>query len=403
MGPQETGKGIINLDYGAAAPLDPDVVAAMLPYLTEHYGNPSSGHSLAEEPRRALAEARQAVAGLIGAPPERLVFAASGSEANNLAIKGVAARTPGGHIVTSAIEHYSVLNPIRTLQKLGYEATFLPVDQQGRVDPATLADAIRPDTILVSIAAANPEIGTIQDLAALAGVAARRKVPFHTDGVAAAGWIPLAVREMGIGLCSVAGDQFYGPKGTGALYVAPGIPLAPLVEGGIQERGLRAGTENVPALVGMGAAARKAAADRSGRAARVAGIRDALREALFAGIPYLHLNGHPTDRLPHNLHVSVEFVEGEALFMHLDMAGILVSSGSSCASQALKSSQVLAGIGVGPELAQGSLQFTLGRDSDPGDVPRVAEELRRIAALLRQMSPLYRDYLRKGGSDATIQ
>ncbi len=388
----------VNLDYGAATPLDPSVLEAMLPYMKEHFGNPSSGHSLGEKPRRALAEAREKVAALIAADPGRLIFTSSASEANNTAIKGIVAanKKKGNHIIASSIEHFSVLNPLKSLQKEGFKTTLLPVDEYGLVDPGQLAKAITPETILISIAAANPEIGTVQDLKALAAVAKEREVPFHTDAAAAAGWIPLSVKSLGVDALTLAGDQLYGPKGSAALYIGRKARLLPLLEGGIQERGLRAGTENVPAIVGLGEAARIIQAEMQERANRMASLRDQLKESLFTAVPHLHLNGHPHRRLPNNLHVSVEFVEGEALLIHLNMAGIYVSSGSSCTSQALKSSHVLSAIGLPPELAQGSLLFTLGKDSKEEDIPYVSGELIRIADLLRRMSPLYQNYLKKG-------
>ena len=389
---------VVNLDYGAATPLDPIVLQAMLPYMNEYYGNPSSGHSLGKKPRQALAEAREKVTQLIGGQPARVLFTASASEANNMVLKGVAAagKKKGNHIVTSAIEHFSILNPLKTLEKEGLKTTLLPVDEQGLLAPEQLEKAITPETILVSIAAANPEIGTLQDLQALAAIAKERGVPFHTDATAAAGWIPLDVEDLGVDLLTLAGDQLYGPKGSAALYLGKGVRIRPLLEGGIQERGLRGGTENIPAIVGLGEAARIAREDMAERSKHLAGLREQLKERLLGSVPQLHVNGHPTRRLPHNLHVSVEFVEGEALLMHLDMAGIYVSSGSSCTSQALKSSHVLAAIGLPPELAQGSLLLTLGRDSKAEDVDYVSRELARIAQLLRAMSPLYQKYLKKG-------
>lgn len=388
----------INLDYGAATPLDPSIVQAMLPYMTEHYGNPSSGHSLSRKPRQALAEARDKVAELIGADPGRVVFTSSASEANNMAIKGIAAAggKKGKHIIASAIEHFSVLNPLKSLEKEGFKVTLLPVDTHGLVDSRQLADAITPETILVSVAAANPEVGTVQDIKSLSAISRDRGVPFHTDATAAAGWIPLDMEGLDVDLLTLAGDQLYGPKGSAALYVTRRVRIMPLLEGGIQERGLRAGTENIPAIIGLGEAAHMANADMQERSPRIAFLRDQLKESLFATVPHLHLNGHPTRRLPHNLHISVEFVEGESLLMHLDMAGIYVSSGSSCTSQALKSSHVLAAMGLPPELAQGSLLFTLGKDSKQEDIHYVSSELARIAELLRAMSPLYQNYLKKG-------
>lgn len=392
----------INLDYTAAAPLDRAVLDAMLPYFTEHYGNPSSGHSLGDKPRKAMEEARQNVAQLIGAGAKEVIFTASASEANNLAIKGLvrAGKKKGDHIIASAVEHFSILNQLKSLQKEGYKVTLLPVDSYGAVDPGQLKEAITDQTILVSIQAANPEIGTIQPIEKLAALARDKGVPFHTDASAAAGWIELDVEKMGVDLLALAGDQFYGPKGSGALYIRRGIRLMPLIEGGIQERGLRAGTENVPAIVGLGEAAKAARETLQERSEKAAAMRDQLKENLFNSIPNLHLNGHPENRLPHNLNVSVSFVEGEALLMRLQMAGIYVSSGSSCTSQALKSSHVLTALGVPPELAQGSLQLTLGPDSTAEDIPYITEQLGEIAGLLRNMSPLYHQYLKEGNKNA---
>jgi cysteine desulfurase len=388
----------INLDYGAATPVDPAVLQAMQPFFLEHYGNPTSFHNLGERPRQALAEARENVAGLLGAGAEEIIFTSSASEANNMALKGLAAarRNKGNHIITSAIDHFSVLNPLRTLERAGFTVTQLPVDQFGLVDPEQLRQAITGETIFISIQAANPEIGTLQLLSQLVAVAREKGIPFHTDATAAAGFVPLDVGETGVDLLTLAGDQLYGPKGSAALYVRRGTRLLPLLEGGIQEKGRRAGTENVPAIVGLGEAARLAREGLAERSSRYSALRDNLQEKLFAAVPHLHLNGHPHMRLPHNLHLSVEFVEGEALLMHLNMAGIYVSSGSTCTSQALKSSHVLQAVGLVPELAQGSLLFTLGPDSSADDAPYVAEQLSRIAELLRRMSPLYQKYLKEG-------
>lgn len=395
----------INLDYLAAAPLEPAVLEKMLPYFTEHFGNPSSGHNLAQKPKQAIETAREEVAKLIGAEARDIIFTASASEANNIAIKGLVAarRNKGNHIIASAIEHFSVLNQLKTLQKEGYAVTLIPVDQNGLVDPAALAAAITNQTILISIQTANPEIGTIQPVAELAAIAAEKGIAFHTDATAAVGWIPVNVRESGVSLLTLAGDQFYGPKGSAALYVNRSIRLTPLIEGGIQERGLRAGTENVAAIVGLGEAARLARESLTVRAEKATAIREALKESLFAAIPHLHLNGHPEKRLPRNLNITVEFVEGEALLMRLEMAGIYVSSGSSCASQALKSSHVLTAIGLPPEKAQGSLQLSLGTTSSAADIPYITEQLGQVAELLRNMSPLYHQYLKEEKNNAGIQ
>ncbi len=398
----------INLDYSAATPVDEKVLEAMIPYFTRHYGNPSSGHTLGEEPRQAVEEARDNVARLIGlkeAGKNQIVFTASASEANNLAVKGIVAagKRKGNRIITSAIEHFSILNQLKSLEKEGYDIVRLPVDSNGLVDPENLAEALDDQTILVSIQAANPEIGTIQPLEKLAAITREKGVPFHTDAAAAAGWIPLDVEKLGVDMLSLAGDQFYGPKGSGALFVRRGVRLRPLIEGGTQEKGLRAGTENVPAIVGLGEAARLAQQYLEERAQKAASFRDALQESLFKEVPHLHLNGHPEQRSPRNLNVSVEFVEGEALLMRLNMAGIYVSSGSSCTSQALKSSHVLEATGLPPELAQGSLLLVPGLDSREEDIPYITEQLAEVAGLLRNMSPLYHQYLKEGKNNANVQ
>jgi cysteine desulfurase len=392
----------ISLDNQAASPLEPAVLEAMLPFFTEHYGNPSSGHELGNAPRKALEGARASVAGLINAEPREIIFTASASESNNLAIKGLLAanRSKGNHIISSSVEHFSVLNQLKTLEKEGFAVTLLPVDQYGLVNPVQLEQAITDKTILVSIQAANPEIGTIQPLDDLVKVAESKGVPFHTDAAAAAGWIEIDVKKTGVALLSLAGDQFYGPKGSAALYISQKTRIRPLIEGGIQERGLRAGTENVPALVGLGVAAKLASETMAQRVKAITLLRDQLKERLLENVPHLHLNGHPKQRLPHNLNLSVQFVEGEALLLRMNMAGIYVSSGSSCTSQALKSSHVLAAIGLPPELAQGSLLLSLGRQNNAEEVPYITEQLAAVADLLRRMSPLYHQYLKEVQNNA---
>lgn len=393
---------IINLDNSAASSPEPAVLEKMMPFFTEHYGNPSSGHELGNVPRKALEEARVSVARLINAEPHEIIFTASASESNNLAIKGLVAanRGKGNHLISSAVEHFSVLNQLKTLEKKGFAVTLLPVDKYGLVDPDQLGQSITDQTILVSIQAANPEIGTIQPLAALARVAESKGVPFHTDAAAAAGWVKLDVKKFGVSLLALSGDQFYGPKGSAALFVSKKTRIRPLIEGGIQERGLRAGTENVPALVGLGAAAELATDSLEERTKSYSNLRDQLKASLINNIPHLRLNGHPEQRLPHNLNLSVEFIEGEALLLRLDMAGIYVSSGSSCTSQALKSSHVLSAIGLPPELAQGSLLFSLGRENKVEDIPYITEQLAAVTDLLRKMSPLYHQYLKEVQNNA---
>jgi len=383
----------IYFDHAATTPVHPRVVEAMLPYLQEQFGNPLSLHSFGEGPREAVEEARARVAELIGARPDEIYFTASGSEANNMAVKGVALmnREKGRHIVVSAIEHQSVLNAAQTLEKLGFEVATVPVDRHGLVNPEDVVAAIRDDTILVSVMHANNEIGTIEPVAEIAQAVKKKAkgIAFHTDAVASVGNIPVNVQELGVDLLSLAGSQFYGPKGAGALFVKKGLRLMPLIDGGIQERGRRAGTENVPAIVGLGVAAELAKENLTRRAERLVPLRDRLIQRLTSGIDRVYLTGHPTLRLPGHVSVCIEFIEGESMLLLLNMQGVAASSGSTCTSRALKASHVLTAIGVEAALAQGSLVFTLGESSTIEDVDYVAEVLPPIVERLRQMSPLY--------------
>ncbi len=383
----------VYLDHAATTPIRPEVVEAMLPYLREHFGNPLSLHRYGERPRKAIEEAREKVAALIGAQPGEVYFTASGSEANNMAVKGIAmmarSRGKGNHIVVSAIEHQSVLYAAETMGKLGFEVTQVPVDRYGLVDPQAVAEALRDDTVLVSVMLANNEIGTVEPIAEIARVVRARGIPFHTDAVAAVGHIPVKVEELGVDMLSLAGSQFYGPKGAGALYIRRGLRITPLIDGGIQENGRRAGTENVPAIVGLGVAAELASAELEERARRLIPLRDRLIARLTGEIPHVYLTGHPTQRLPHHVSVTVEYIEGESMLLFLNMQGVAASSGSTCTSRALKASHVLTAIGVDPALAQGSLVFTLGEGNTVEDVDYVLEVLPPIVERLRQMSPLY--------------
>lgn len=399
----------VYFDHAATTPIHPRVVEAMLPYLQEQFGNPLSLHSFGENPREAVEEARAKVADLIGAKPDEVYFTASGSEANNMAVKGIALmnRQKGQHMVVSAIEHQSVLNATQTLEKLGFEVTQVPVDQHGLVDPDDVVAAIRDDTTLVSVMHANNEIGTIEPVAEIARAVKEKAkgITFHTDAVATAGTLPVDVKELGVDLLSLAGSQFYGPKGAGALFIRKGTRLMPLIDGGIQERGRRAGTENVPAIVGLGVAAELAKESLAERAERLIPLRDHLIERLTSEMDRVYLTGpstlrrgsglaslrtgHPTMRLPGHVSVCVEFIEGESMLLMLNMQGIAASSGSTCTSRALKASHVLMAIGVETALAQGSLVFTLGEGNTIEDVDYVAEVLPPIVERLRQMSPLY--------------
>jgi cysteine desulfurase len=389
----------VYLDHYAANPVLKEVKEAMLPFLSEKFGNPSSLHSWGDAARQALEEAREKVSRLIGAQPEEIIFTSSGTEANNLAIKGIAegARKKGNHLIVSAIEHFSVFNSARSLQKQGFELTIIPVDQYGVVDVEKLRESIRDNTILISVMTANGEVGTIQPIREIAEIAQEREIYFHTDAVAAAGYLPLDVKETGVSALSLSSDLLYGPKGAGALYVRKGIRLIPLFDGGIQEGGRRSGTENVPALVGLGKAAELAKRDGEKRASYLSSLTRDLICRLPEAIDHLQLTGHPEKRLPWNASFVVSFIEGEAMLLFLDQQGIAVSSGSACTSRALKSSHVLEAMGIPPEAAQGSLLFSFGLDNRPEDVDYVLERLPAIVERLRQMSPLYAKFIKEGG------
>jgi cysteine desulfurase len=380
----------VYMDNAAITPLDADVFAQMQPHFLEHWGNPSCLHDWGEAPREALETARGQVAALIGAKPEEVFFTASGTESNNWAVKGMAraARKKGNHLVVSAIEHFSVLYSGRSLEKEGFEVTEVPVDATGMVDPQAVAAAIRDDTVLVSIQHANSEVGTIQPVGEIAAIARERGVPMHTDAVATAGTIPVDVDDLKVDSLSLSGIMFYGPRGGAALYVRKGARIQSLLDGGVQEDGRRAGTEDVPAIVGLGAAARMAREDMAARNEKLVPLRDRLIQGLEA-IDHVTLNGHRSNRLPGNAHVSVEFVEGEGLLLSLNFAGIGVASGSSCTSRALKISHVLAAMGLEHAVAQGSLLFSLGKENSIEDVDYVLEELPPIVDRLRAMSPLW--------------
>jgi len=384
-------------DHAAATRLRPEALAAMIPFLESDFGNPLSVHSFGDVPREALERAREQVAQLIGASPAEIYFTASGSEANNAAIKGVALmnRKKGNHIVVAAIEHQSVLNPVATLEKLGFEVTQVAVDRLGTVTADAVAQAMRDDTVLVSIMLANNEIGTIEPVHEIARVVHQRDVIFHSDAVAAVGKVPADVNQLGVDMLSLAGNQFYGPVGSGALFIRRGVRVTPLIEGGVQEKGRRAGTENIPAIVGLGVAAELSRQEIVVNAERLTTIRDHLIARLTTEIDNVILTGHPTQRLPHHASVCVEFVEGEAMLLMLNMYGIAASSGSTCTSKALKASHVLTALGIDIAVAQGSLVFTLGRDNTLEDVDYIADKLPPIVERLRAMSPLFPGNMRE--------
>lgn len=379
----------VYMDHGATTPLRQEVLEAMLPFMQEKFGNPSSLYGLGREARKAVEDAREKVAAAIGASPEEIVFTSGGTEADNLAVRGaVKALSPqGGHIITSAVEHHAVLDVCRSLQEEGYRVTFLPVDGYGLVDPGSLEEAIDDDTVLVSIMTANNEVGTIQPVEEIGEIVRERGILFHTDAVQAVGNIPVDVRRMKADLLSLSAHKFYGPKGVGVLYVRRGVNTAPVNYGGGQERGLRPGTENVAGIVGLGKAIELAVGELTEYAGKLRRLRDRLIEGLLT-IEKVYLNGHPTHRLPGNVNVSFAYIEGESLLLSLDIKGIAASSGSACTSGSLEPSHVLTAMGVDHQTAHGSLRLTLGRDNTADDVDYVLEALPPIVDRLRKMSPI---------------
>ena len=381
----------IYLDNAATTACAPEVVEAMLPYFTQTYGNASSIHAFGREAKRALEVARREVArALNAAAPQEILFTAGGSESDNWAIKGAAfaRQDKGRHIITTAIEHHAVLHTCQWLEQQGFEVTYLPVDGDGKVSVAAVEKAMRPDTILVSVMAANNEIGTLQPVGEIGHLCREKGVLFHTDAVQAVGAIPMDVQAMSIDLLSLSAHTFHGPKGIGALYVRKGVWLDNLIHGGAQERGFRAGTENLPGAVGLGKAISMATAQLEENAARMSRLRDKLIAGVMARVPDVHLNGHPVDRLPNNCTLSFKYVEGEALLLRLDLAGVAGSSGSACTSGTLDPSHVLLAIGLPHAMAHGSLRLTLGADTTDADIDAVLERLPPIVADLRAMSAM---------------
>ncbi|MFC1540682.1 cysteine desulfurase NifS [Candidatus Margulisiibacteriota bacterium] len=380
----------IYLDHAATTPTHPEVVAEMQPYFSEKFGNPSSIHSFGQEAKAAVVKARQQVAVLIGAKPEEIVFTSGGTESDNFAINGVvvANEKKGDHIITTTIEHHAVLETCKFLEKHGMKVTYLPVDKTGLVKPEDVARAMTDKTILVSVMHANNEIGTIEPVALISKITKEKSIYFHTDAVQTVGGIPVDVNELGVDLLSMSSHKLYGPKGVGALYIRKGTRLAPFLRGGGQERNRRASTENVPGIVGFGKACELAKQELQSRIKHLTPLRDKLIKGLLANIPDVVLNGHPEKRLPKNVDITVKFVEGESMLLNLDMMGIAVSTGSACSSGSLEPSHVMLAIGTSPELAHGSIRFTLGRDNTEADIDRVLEVFPPIVDKLRKMSPL---------------
>lgn len=385
--------GRIYFDNSATTRTDNEVMEAMLPFMREHYGNPSSLHSFGKEARRALNESREKVAALIAAEPSEIIFTSGGTESNNLAIKGFAMvnRKKGKHIITSSIEHHAVFSPCEYLEKNGFEMTTIPVDQDGIVDIAAFESAIREDTILVSIMNANNEIGTIQPIDRIAEIATSKGIAFHTDAVQAAGHIPINVKKENIAMLSLSAHKFYGPKGIGALYIERGVRLEPLLHGGGHERGMRSSTENVPGIVGIGKAAELAKENMAKESKRLTRLRDMIIDSVLKKVPRSYLNGHRRKRLPNNAHLRFDFIEGESLILYLDMKGFAVSTGSACSTKSLEPSHVLLAIGLRPEQAHGSLRLTLGKDNTEEEVKQFIDILPDVVAKLREMSPYNED------------
>lgn len=380
----------VYLDNAATTAVSPAVLEAMLPYFTQCFGNASSIHSTGRDAHRAVDAARKQVAAAIGALPQEIYFTAGGSESDNWAIKGAAfaRKSKGNHIITSAIEHHAVLHTCQWLEKQGFEVTYLPVDEYGRVRVSDVEKAITDQTILITIMTANNEIGTLQPIAEIGKLAKSRGILFHTDAVQAIGAIPVDVNDLCVDMLSMSGHKFHGPKGIGALYIRKGVKIDQFMHGGAQERNQRAGTENLAGIVGMGKAIELAVQNLEANAQRMTALRDKLIAGILKEIPDVRLNGHPTERLPNNVNVSVRYIEGEALLLRLDLAGIAGSSGSACTSGSLDPSHVLLAIGLPHEIAHGSLRLSLGTDSTEADVDYVLDKLPGIIKSLREMSPL---------------
>ena len=387
----------VYLDHSATTAVDPEVAQLMMTYYTEKFGNPSSIHSFGREAKKALEDARVQVANLIGAKPDEIIFTSGGTEADNMAILGVAYanKNKGNHIITSAVEHHAVLDTCKYLEKQGFKLTVLPVDQDGLVSVADLAAALTPETILVSIMHANNEVGTIQPIAEMGKLLQGKGIVFHTDAVQSLGKIPVNVEELGVQLLTGSAHKIYGPKGVGCLYIRKGTRLQALVHGGGQEKKRRSGTENTPGVIGFGKACELAAQRLEQDNAYITDLRDRLLRGIMDKMEHIKLNGHPTKRVPNNVNVSFEFIEGESLLLSLDMQGIAASSGSACTSGSLDPSHVLLGMGICHEIAHGSLRLTLGRDNTLEDIDYVLDILPGIVNRLRAMSPLYDKFVKE--------
>jgi cysteine desulfurase len=378
------------MDHGATTKPDPEVVDAMQPYYNEFFGNASSLHSTGQDAAKALNRSRKIIADLIGAKSDEIIFTSGGTESDNLALKGIAyqKKYTGKHIITSIIEHPAILNTCKYLGENGFSVTYVPVDDQGVVNPEDVAAAINDNTILISIMHANNEIGTIQPIKEISKIAHEHNVLMHTDAVQSVGKIPVNVDDLGVDMLSISGHKIYGPKGVGALYVRKGTRLQSLVQGGAHEFGKRAGTENIPGIVGFAKAVELADQRLDEEGKHLTDLRETMIKKILDSIPYSHLNGHPTQRLPNNVHIRFNFIEGESLLMMLNMRGVDVSTGSACSSKSLEPSHVLMALGLPPEEIHGSLRITMGRENTMDEVDYVVENLIDIVKKLRAMSPI---------------
>lgn len=388
---------LIYMDNAATTAVKPEVFEKMKPYFMENYSNPSSVYSFAGEAKKAVDDARDIIAAALNAKAAEIYFTGGGSEADNWAIKATAEayKNKGKHIITSAIEHHAVLHTCGWLERHGYEVTYLPVDENGTVSPEKVEEAIRPDTILISIMFANNEIGTIEPIKEIGEIAKKHGVLFHTDAVQAFGHVPIDVQEMHIDMLSASGHKFHGPKGIGFMYMRNGLKLGSFIHGGAQERSRRAGTHNVPGIVGMGEAARIAMEQLEANAVKETEVRDYLIARVEKEIPYIKVNGHRENRLPNNINICFRFIEGESLLIMLDQKGICASSGSACTSGSLDPSHVLLAIGLPHEIAHGSLRLTISEDTTKEDADFVVDNLKSIVERLRSMSPLYEDFVKE--------
>ena len=389
-------KRTIYLDNAATTKTKPEVVEAMIPYFSEFYGNPSSIYSLSDEPKKAVANARETIAKTIGAKTNELYFTGGGSESDNWALKATADayKSKGNHIITSKVEHHAILHTCQYLEQHGFEVTYIDVDENGKIKLDELKKAIRPTTILISVMFANNEIGTIQPIKEIGEIAKEHGILFHTDAVQAYGHVPINVDELNIDMMSASGHKINGPKGIGFLYIRTGVKIRSFIHGGAQERKRRAGTENVPGIVGFGKAAEIAAANMAERSKYESELRDYLMDRVMAEIPYARINGGRENRLPNNANFSFQFIEGESMLIMLDDKGICGSSGSACTSGSLDPSHVLLAIGLPHEIAHGSLRLTLSEETTKEDIDYTVDNLKAIVERLRSMSPLYEDFIR---------